>query len=85
MNDDDEYYYELGKQQAARIMLGTIIKMSSLSDIGDLARLIRERAETIQVLRRLCKDYGDNDWTDDLSLADIIDKHLGNYIDQSKD
>lgn len=42
--------------------------------------LVDERAETIFILRIICKDHGDNDWEDDLHLADIIDKHLGKHL-----
>lgn len=44
------------------------------------ARLLKERAEAVAVLRRLCAKHGDNDWPDDLHLGDIIDKHLGRYL-----
>ena len=39
-----------------------------------------ERIEVTQVLRRLCDEFGDNDWDDNLHLADVIDKHLGRYL-----
>ncbi len=35
-----------------------------------------EREEAISGLRRVCGEFGDNDWPDDLSLTDIIEKHL---------
>lgn len=35
-----------------------------------------ERIDIIQTLRSLCKDHGDNDWTEDLHISDILDKHL---------
>lgn len=41
---------------------------------------VSERQETIKSLRGLCKDFGDNDWPDDLHLADVIEKHLGKYL-----
>ena len=31
-------------------------------------------------LRRLCDDFGDNDWSDDLHLVDVIEKHLAPYL-----
>jgi len=39
-----------------------------------------ERADTILLLRKLCEEYGDNDWPDNLHLSDIIEKHLIYYI-----
>jgi hypothetical protein len=40
----------------------------------------RERAGTIAALRELCGHFGDNDWTDDLHLADVVEKHLGKHL-----
>lgn len=45
-------------------------------------RLRLELSEARSVLRRLCEDHGDNDWSDDLYLADALDKHLGRYLDE---
>lgn len=42
--------------------------------------LIIEREEAIVQLRELCREFGDNDWKNDLNLADVIEKHLGRYI-----
>ena len=39
-----------------------------------------EREEAIQVLRRICNEYGDNEWEPTLHLADIIDKHLADRL-----
>ena len=35
-----------------------------------------ERAETVQKLRAICAEFGDNNWPDDLHLADVLEKHL---------
>lgn len=40
------------------------------------ARLAAERTEAIRVLREACEEWGDNDWTDELHLGDVIEKHL---------
>ena len=37
---------------------------------------ILERERAIIQLKIICEEYGDNDWSDDLDLSDIIDKHL---------
>jgi hypothetical protein len=39
-----------------------------------------ERLETIARLRDICRDHGDNDWPDDLHLADIVEKHLHRHL-----
>lgn len=38
--------------------------------------LLLERQEAILALRDLCDEIGDNDWPEDLHLADIIAKHV---------
>ncbi len=45
--------------------------------------LEKERGAAVKMLRQLCADFGDNDWPDDLHLADVIDKHLGDHLYQS--
>jgi len=39
-----------------------------------------EREEAVAMLRRVCEHQGDNDWPDDLHLADVIDKHLWRHL-----
>lgn len=46
----------------------------------EMVRLATEREEAISVLRRLCREHGDNDWDETLNLADIIEKHLGRHL-----
>jgi len=40
----------------------------------------QEREETIKILRKLCTEFGDNEWADDLHLRDVIEKHLAKYL-----
>jgi hypothetical protein len=42
--------------------------------------LLTEREQAIAALREVCEEVGDNDWEDDLHLADIINKHLLPYL-----
>ena len=39
-----------------------------------------ERAGVVVTLRALCADFGDNDWPDDLDIADVIEKHLSRHL-----
>lgn len=39
-----------------------------------------EREQAIGQLRALCKEFGDNDWDEQLHLADVIEKHLGKHL-----
>lgn len=40
----------------------------------------QERIEVVQILRELCKEFGDNDWQDNDHLRDVIEKHLAKYL-----
>lgn len=53
--------------------------MAELGYDSRIAGLI-EREEIISILREVCKDHGDNNWEEDLNLADIIDKHLYRHL-----
>ena len=46
-----------------------------------VAYLEGERAATVYALRRICEAHGDVDWTDDLYLPDVIEKHLARYLE----
>lgn len=35
-------------------------------------------------LRQVCRIYGDNDWSDDLDLGDVVEKHLHRYLDEAQ-
>jgi hypothetical protein len=52
---------------------------------ADLAVLrdgrIGEREQAVASLRDICRQFGDNDWPDDLHLADVLDKHLGRHLE----
>ena len=82
----DEYSYAEGSQRAWIFMLQICLKHIDTTDqtkthpLFEKSRLILERAEAIQQLRSLCADFGDNDWDDNLHLADIIEKHLGKHL-----
>ena len=49
-----------------------------------LARVVAERAEIVATLRRVCRHFGDNDWSDRLNLADVIEKHLERHLEARK-
>ena len=51
----------------------------------DAARLIIHLEGTRAALRRICAEFGDNDWSDDLHLADVIEKHLERHLQAGQD
>lgn len=77
MNESEERCYMAGEKSAWLNMLKLCIKELgySFSD-ATVMSLITERDAAIVALRDLCETNGDNDWPDDLYLADIIEKHV---------
>jgi hypothetical protein len=47
-----------------------------------LGRAVAQRREIVAALREVCEAYGDNDWPDDAYLPDVIEKHLGQHLDE---
>lgn len=80
MNEAEEAAYMRGRKAVYREMLGTALRHLGGEDLTR-EQLIEERAEAIAALRSVCDDHGDNDWKDDLHLADIISKHLADHLD----
>ena len=69
----DEAYMR-GRRAALSEVLGAIGREGVAPDV---CALRSERLATINALRSLCEEFGDNDWPDNLHLADVIEKHLG--------
>ena len=49
--------------------------------LAKLQEVRGERREAIMMLRQVCKYFGDNEWSDELHMADIIEKHLWNHLE----
>jgi len=75
--------YAQGSQMAWLRMLGECMRHLGYTDERVKAiNWVLEREEAIHQLRSLCAEFGDTDWDNTLCLADIIDKHLGDYLRQ---
>lgn len=90
MTEDEERAYEEGRRRSllnilqwAMSELGAPRAGDSGSGLIEAARLLAERYEAIARLRTVCEDFGDNDWPDDLHLADIIEKHLEPHLNEA--
>ena len=79
----EEIAYEQGTRRAWLMMLGACLKGLG-ENASPEAAWMSERQEAIASLRRICATCGDNDWPPDLHLADILDKHLGRYIESER-
>lgn len=81
----DKKSYTQGSRIAWWAMLGTCLRELGYDETKEdpkykVAMLTNERERSISVLRSLCEDFGDNDWDENLNMADIINKHLGNHL-----
>jgi hypothetical protein len=81
MTEANEQAYIQGNRAAYVDMLRLCLKMLGYDDPeSQRAAWILEREATIAQLRDVCAEHGDNDWPDDLNLADVVQKHLANYL-----
>jgi hypothetical protein len=57
-------------------------KEEALKNAQLFATFSVEREESVAMLRTVCTNFGDNDWPDDLHLADVIEKHLWRHLEK---
>lgn len=84
-----EHGYLAGSRMAWRRQLQEAI--GELRGHGEPAEALKAEVLFMQLeearaaLRRVCQEHGDNDWPNDLNLADVIEKHLAPYLDAEED
>lgn len=81
MDDAEEKAYIRGQRQAWTSILRQAMRELGYDETCDAARLVVQLEETRAALRDVCAEHGDNDWPDDLHLADVVEKHLGRHLD----
>lgn len=70
-----------GERRAYLHLLRTCASALGYSDpLSQVAALIAEREEAISVLREICAEHGDSEWSDKLHLRDILEKHLARHL-----
>jgi len=85
MTEAEEKAYVQGARRAALTMLQHCAgELGYGTRESEHARWIVEREEAVQRLRDLCREFGDNDWPENMHLGDVIDKHLGEYLRDAK-
>lgn len=78
-----ERSYDRGSRAAWRSMLGECLRHLGVEDSEAGKFLwVGEREDAIAALRQICDAHGDNDWPENLHLADIIEKHLGDHLEE---
>lgn len=86
MNEQEEKAYIEGQRSAWVSLLRMALKeLGYESPESQQSRWVLEREAAIAQLRITCRDFGDNDWPDDLHLADVIDKHLDRRLHEIDD
>jgi hypothetical protein len=80
MDDAQERAYVIGQRQVWASLLAQCVRQLGAADWPH-ARLVKEREDTIAMLRQICARYGDNEWEPELYLADIVASHLWNHLD----
>jgi hypothetical protein len=79
MTEKEEAAYIAGGNAAWAFILSEAMRNLGGADLT-AAHLISERHDVVVALRSICEDYGDNDWEDNLHLADVIEKHLRPHL-----
>jgi hypothetical protein len=78
MNEAD---YISGSRAAWCSMLQTCLMNLGVDDpAAGAARWVLERESAVAALREAGNEFGDNDWPQELNLADVIDKHLLRHL-----
>ena len=84
MTDGEELAYGRGQRSAWSSLLSLALGRLEYGDCQEskFAEMVAEREEAVEQLRQVCGEYGDNDWPDNLHLADVIDKHLACHLEK---
>lgn len=83
MNQKEERaYIEGGRAVWLKMLREALVGLGHDSQESTETSWLLERQEAIAAMRQICGEHGDNDWPDDLSLADVIEKHLGRHLDE---
>ncbi len=86
VDEQRERSYLEGRRRA---YIDTIMRSAEALGYGTsrakMGALIAEIQEAKQKLRDLCERHGDNGWDESLYLADVIEKHLGRYLDAKRE
>ena len=81
MTQQEEQAYCDGQKSVWRRLLAECLTFLGNDPAADATRWAVERADVVATLRKLCRDYGDQDWPDDLHLTDVIEKHLWRHVE----
>jgi hypothetical protein len=78
-----EQQFERGHRSAWKKLLDLALRELGY-DVKAQVRAVQEREDTVRLLRTICRDFGDNEWADDLYLRDIVEKHLWRHLESGR-
>ena len=81
----DDYWDTLSDVPAVQAAIDALIAAVRAETPQTDTQWAHERAATVRILRRVCAEFGDPDWPDDLHLEDVIDKYLWRYLKERRD
>lgn len=80
-NKEEQAYIEGGRRARINLLSVLLHELGAANDpLVEHTKWVQEKQETIAALRSVCSEFGDNDWSDDLYLPDVIEKHLARYL-----
>jgi hypothetical protein len=83
--DHDDMMWMRGERAALTgILEDCLRKLGYDSAEGSRVAWISERERTVAMLRQVCDIHGDNDWPNDLHLADVVEKHLWRNLEAKR-
>lgn len=80
MTEKEEQAYLLGKKNAWLDIINEALLNLTDDPAAMAAQWASERFAAVAALRAICASHGDNEWPDNLHLADVIEKHLGRHL-----
>lgn len=78
----NEAWWVAGDRAAWKTMLELCLKHLGYDDPESMKLAwISEREAAVAMLREVCEWHGDNEWGNNLHLADVIEKHLYRHLE----
>lgn len=79
----ETFAYQRGKRAALLAILADCVDGLGYGDvISQKVAWVSEREHAVAALRKACDRHGDNQWSDNAKLADVIQKHLVDHLDE---
>lgn len=82
MTPKEEQHWTAGNRAAYASLLQVCVRHLGCDDpAAEHASWLIERQELSVIIRRLCEEYGNADYPDNLHLGDVLTKYLEPYLE----